>query len=292
SNTDFGSAHNIAINEDTGFDYIVGSYYSDDCWGGLLMFDISTPTEPSVVGCFAGGTPVGEPDSSYPTDVYTHDVQCVSYSGPDPDYKDRELCFTADEQSLGIVDVSDKAAPVQVARVSYSGVGYTHQGWLTEDQRYFLLDDEFDEILSSGETKTYIWDMLDLDAPELIGTIENPSEAIGHNLYTRGDLAYQANYTSGLRIVDLSQVASGSGSEIAYYDTYPEDDFFFAAAGVQSRSRLPRAQFAAQSPLLHPEGEGQGAATFNGAWGNYPYFESGIIVVSDIERGLFVLRKL
>ncbi len=295
NNTEFGSAHNIAINEATGFAYVVGSYFNDDCFGGLLMFDISTPTEPTVLGCFAGGTPVGhEPGPNYPTDVYIHDVQCVSYSGPDPDYKDRELCFTSDERSVGIVDVSDKAAPVQVARVGYSGVGYTHQGWLTEDQRYFLLDDEFDEIISGGNTRTYVWDMLDLDAPVLIGVIENPSDAIGHNLYIRDGLAYQANYTSGLRIMDLSQVASGSGSEIAYYDTYPENDFFFDGTGPSSQNRsLSRgAQIVSQSAALHPGAEGHGAATFGGAWSNYPYFESGIIVVSDIERGLFVLRPL
>lgn len=30
---------------------------------------------------------------------------------------------------------------------------------------------------------------------------------------------------------------------------------------------------------------------FNGAWSNYPYFASGNIIISDIERGLFIVRK-
>ena len=32
------------------------------------------------------------------------------------------------------------------------------------------------------------------------------------------------------------------------------------------------------------------SASFNGAWSNYPYFESGNVIVSGIEQGLFVLR--
>ena len=34
-----------------------------------------------------------------------------------------------------------------LARTTYSGVGYTHQGWLTDDQAHFLVDDELDSGL-------------------------------------------------------------------------------------------------------------------------------------------------
>ncbi len=36
----------------------------------------------------------------------------------------------------------------------------------------------------------------------------------------------------------------------------------------------------------HPENDGQ---SFSGAWSTYPFFESGVVLVSDISRGLFVL---
>ena len=62
-----GSAHNIAINVESGFAYVVGSSF---CSGGLHMVDLSTPTSPSFAGCFS-------------SDGYTHDVQCVNYTGPD-----------------------------------------------------------------------------------------------------------------------------------------------------------------------------------------------------------------
>src|SRR6185369_9060973 len=32
--------------------------------------------------------------------------------------------------------------------------------------------------------------------------------------------------------------------------------------------------------------------SFNGAWSNYPFFASGVVVVSGIEQGLFVLRPI
>ena len=57
----FGNAHNIAINEGTGFAYAVGT---NTFGGGLHIVDIRTPSNP----IFAGG---------FGADGYTHDCQCV-----------------------------------------------------------------------------------------------------------------------------------------------------------------------------------------------------------------------
>ena len=56
------SAHNIVINEDSGFAYIVGAAGKNSCSGGLHMVDISNPTRPTFEGCFS-------------SDGYTHDAQ-------------------------------------------------------------------------------------------------------------------------------------------------------------------------------------------------------------------------
>jgi len=55
------------------------------------------------------------------------------------------LGSNADE--VVFVDVTDKSNPVLISDISYTNsiYTYTHQGWLTEDQRYFFLGDEFDE---------------------------------------------------------------------------------------------------------------------------------------------------
>ncbi len=235
-----GNAHNIVINEDTGYAYSVGT---STCSGGLHMINIQNPLTPTSAGCFSA-------------DGYTHDAQCVLYNGPDVAHVGQEICFNANEDSVTVVDVTNKAAPIQLARKTYAGSAYTHQLWLTEDQTYLLVDDELDEQSFGHNTRTYIWNVSDLDNPVLEDNYDAPVPSIDHNLYTVGNFAYQANYRSGLRIVDISDVENGNLTEVAYFDIYPSSN----------------------------------SANFNGAWSNYPFFESGNIVVSGIEQGLFILR--
>ena len=237
------SAHNVAINEDTGFAYVVGASGKNSCSGGLHMVNISNPTSPSFAGCFDA-------------DGYTHDTQCVVYAGPDAVHQGQEVCVNSNEDTVTIVDVTDKGNVVQLSRSGYDGSAYTHQGWLTDDHQYFLLDDELDEQNFGHTTRTRVWDVSDLDNPALVGVFDSSAGAIDHNQYVKDGYSYQANYRAGLRILDLANVATGELSESAYFDIYPEDD----------------------------------AAEFNAAWSNYPYFASGTVVVSGIEQGLFILR--
>ncbi len=234
------SSHNISINEESGFAYLVGS---DDCAGGLHMVDIQDPTNPVFGGCFAA-------------DGYTHDVQCVMYTGPDTDYAGREVCLASNEDSVTIVDVTDKNNPLQISKGLYPNPAYTHQGWLTEDHRYFLVDDELDELVgATSNTRTIIFDLEDLDNPEFHAFFFSTLGSTDHNLYIRGNHAFQSNYNAGLRILDLTDIDSGVITEKAHFDTFPPDD----------------------------------AIGFEGQWSNYPFFESGNIIANDITNGLFVL---
>jgi choice-of-anchor B domain-containing protein len=205
---DFGSAHNLAINEQTAYAYAVGTR---TCGRGLHMIDISEPAEPVFAGCFSG-------------DGATHDAHCVVYHGPDAEHEGKEVCFNSNPQALSIVDVTDKAAPVLLSKSSYEGAGYTHQGWLTEDHGYFLLGDEFDERTHGGPTITYFWDVTDLDAPVVAKAHAGTTTAIDHNMYVKGNHVFQANYRSGIRILRIGDKARGELAEVAYFDTVPEDD--------------------------------------------------------------------
>jgi choice-of-anchor B domain-containing protein len=110
----FSTSHNIVINEDSGYAYGVGTN-TGACNQGLAMVNILDPASPQSAGCFG-------------SDGYTHDAQCVNYTGPDTDHQGKEICFAYNEDTLTIVDVSNKAAPVQLSRTGYSNRGYSHQG--------------------------------------------------------------------------------------------------------------------------------------------------------------------
>ena len=237
----FGSAHNIAINEDTGFAYAIGT---DTFGGGIHMVNIQTPLSPQFAGGFA--------DSGY-----SHDAQIVTYTGPDTEHIGKELFFGSNEDVVVIVDVTDKDNPSMLSMVDYSDTGYTHQGWLTEDQRYFLLADEVDEIIFGFETKTIIFDVSDLDNPEFSFNYFSQNSATDHNGYVVGDQFYLASYRAGLRVLDISGIDSGTIVESHYFDTWPSSD---------------------------------NAGTGNGSWNVYPFFESGNIVVSDQDNGFFLVR--
>lgn len=239
-----GSAHNIVINEASGYAYAVGSNGAANCSeGGLHIINIQSPTSPIYEACFDN-------------DGYTHDAQCVTYNGSDMDYLGKEICFNSNENSITIVNVDDKNNIQLISRNEYEGSSYAHQGWLTEDHNYFLANDELDEFYGGTNTKTYIWDVRDLDAPVLIGKYEHSTTSIDHNLYIVGNKVYESNYTSGLRILDISDIANANLEQIGFFDTYPSDD--------------------------NPE--------FHGTWSNYPFFESGVVIVTDITNGLFILK--
>jgi choice-of-anchor B domain-containing protein len=190
-------------------------------------------------------------------DGYTHDMQCVIYDGPDSKYVGREICLGSNEDTLTITDVTNKDNPKQLSRTSYATAAYVHQGWLTKDHKYFLSNDELDE--ANGEvntTVTYMWDMRDLDNPIMMGGFDHGTQSIDHQLFIKGDVATESNYMSGLRVLGTEKLKKGKLDKLGYFDVYPAQD------GVD----------------------------FAGTWANYPYFDSGIVVVTGMEEGLFVVK--
>jgi len=236
---DFENAHNLAINEDTGFAYAVGT---NTCGGGLHIIDIRTPINPMIAGCYSL------------TD--THDTQCVTYQGLDADHPSNpEICVSSNGSHVEIVDVTDKTAPMTISSTTYPQLGFVHQGWLTEDHRFFLLGDELDESSFNVPTRIHVFDLSDLDAPVYVFAYEAATAAIDHNLYVLGNRVFQASYTSGLRVLEFGDLANEELVEIAFFDTFPASD----------------------------------ATDFSGAWSVYPYLPSGNVIVSDRTNGLFIL---
>ena len=243
----FGSAHNVVINENSGYAYGVGSSTYN---GGPHFVDISNPLNPIPAGGFA-------------TDSYSHDGQVVIYNGPDTDYTSREIYIGSNTSFVSIVDITDKSNPQSIATMTYSNTVYTHQGWFTQDQRYFILGDEIDEINLGFNTRSIVFDLQDLDNPELHFEYEGPTAATDHNGYVKGDTYYLANYTAGVRMIDISGIDNQDFQETGFFDVYPSSN----------------------------------NAGYNGAWNVYPYFESGTVLVTtlrysdeDFVPGMLLIR--
>lgn len=248
--TGFGRCHNIAIDEVNGYAYAIGTrtYVPGSSGisngGGPHIINIQTPASPVFV-------------NEYNAQGYSHDAQIVVYNGPDTDHLGKQIYIGSNENKVVVVDVTNKLAPVLISNFTYTNTAYTHQGWLTEDHKYFILGDEVDEQSFGFNTKTVIVDMTDLDAPVLKWNYNGQTPAIDHNGYTKGNDFYLANYRAGLRIMDISNLDSANMNEVGFFDTFPTSN----------------------------------SNQFNGAWSVYPYFASGSIIISDIERGLFVVKK-
>jgi choice-of-anchor B domain-containing protein len=245
------SAHNLIIDTESGFAYTVGTNTGgESCGGGLHMIDIRDPLNPTFAGCYTDS-------AGLIWSGRTHDAQCTIYRGPDEAYQGRQICFASNETAMRIVDVTDKENPVPISAMSHPGTAYVHQGWLTEDQRYLYVNDELDEIVgTTNRTRTLIWDVTELDDPVLVAEHLGPDQATDHNLFIKGDRAYLANYQAGFRILDISDPEAPV--EIGWFDTTPYG--------------------------ANPPGFG------GGAWTAFPFFESGMVAVSSINEGIFVLR--
>jgi choice-of-anchor B domain-containing protein len=242
----FGNAHNIVINEDSGFAYAVGTKTFN---GGPHFIDINQPFIPVEAG-------------GYAERGYSHDAQVVTYNGPDTDYAGKEILVASNGELNGInevviLDVTDKENPQLISTIEYPNQGYTHQGWFTKDFRYFLLGDELDEVRLGVKSRTIIFDFTDLDNPQLHFEYEGPTPAIDHNGYVKDNLFYLANYTAGVRIIDIADIENKNISEIGFFDTFPANN----------------------------------NTAFDGVWSVYPYFKSGNIIVSDSNNGFFLIRK-
>ncbi|HSH03838.1 MAG TPA: choice-of-anchor B family protein [Anaerolineae bacterium] len=241
----FGNAHNVIVNEDTGYAYVAAS---NTCNNGLHMININQPLNPQPAGCVD-------------TIQYIGDAQCVIYNGRDVQHIGKEICFATNRpnvtvNALAIIDVTNKGNPQLLSQTFYANGNFVHQNWLTEDHAYILLSDRLDEFNRDHSTRTRIFDLTDLDSVPAPAIYDGPTEAIDHNLYTKGHSLYAANYRAGLEITDLSNIATNNLTQIGNFDVYPADNI----------------------------------SQTNGAWSNYPYFQSDIVVVSHIEQGLFILQ--
>ncbi len=236
-----GRTHTLTCNPVSGFLYTCGSR---DGTGTSMCFSLADPSNPVQVGI------------PTITTNYQHESTCVTYtSGP---YAGKQIWFGFSEsRGVDVYDVTNKAAPIFLKRITYPNIGYCHQGWLSEDRKYLYVDDEFDESNLNVPTRSLIFNVEDPANGFFVGTFSTGEAAIDHNQYVRDGFLFQANYRSGLRIFEQA-LSPEAPYQTGFFDTYPANNL----------------------------------RGYDGAWSNYCFFPSGTSIVSDINRGLFVVNVL
>jgi len=146
-------------------------------------------------------------------------------------------------------DVTDKTNITELGSQE-TPFRFTHNAWLSDDGNTLFTTDE------RANAPVGSYDVSDLSNIELLDEFR-PNATIGsdvipHNVHVWDDYLIVSYYTDGCIIVDASK--PDNLVEVGNFDTYIPDN-----------------------------------AGFSGAWGAYPFLPSGIILIGDIENGLFIL---
>ena len=252
------SAHNVYLSN---VDYSLGVALNDvrpylhiagsnRQGGSFNTYGLEDPKSPSAV----------YENSSTSRANYSHDVSSMVLTDERKDTQCIaggpycEIFFDFNEDNFQLWDKTKNDSPSRLSMTSYQNVAYVHSGWYTEDKQVVLVHDELDEMDYNLNTTVRLFELSDLRNPSLLSTWSGPTGAIDHNGFVRGNRYYMSNYTRGMTVLDISNTADPK--EVGYFDTFPISD----------------------------------NTSFNGAWGVYPYLPSGVVLISDISSGLYVVR--
>jgi len=253
------------------------AYVTTEALEGLLILDLtSLPDETGITYSYFNG-PVGNEWQS------AHNLY-IDESG-------FLYVFGANRGNGGVLVYDLNTSATNPSEVSDLNDWYVHDGFVQNDTGYF--GNIYEGHLS-------VWDMADKSNLQLISTALTPT-TFTHNIWANSNgFAFTTDEVAGgfIGAYDLStpsnpvlidKIQSSAGDNITPHNTHVLGDYLYTsyyADGlvVHDISRPHNMVEVGQydtSPI-HSE-------DFVGCWGVYPYFNSGKIIASDIEEGLFVL---
>ncbi len=194
------------------------------------------------------------------TETYVHDIYAETFTDSRadqcaPGHNPCEVVFAWTGSDVRLIDFTDKDQPVVLSTIDYTGIAYPHSGWISSDKKYLFSCDELDEAFGDRETRIMTINIKNFLNPKIRRSHQGNTKAIEHNAVVVGDRLYVAHYTRGIVIFDTKKPTKLK--EIGFFDTYPEGN----------------------------------ENDFAGVWGVYPFLPSGNILISDIERGLFIVKE-
>ena len=266
----FNSAHTIFIDTDRGWAFINGSGWRGEIpghlnghqshLGGMRILDLAIdPENPRELGFYSAS--------------YTHD----SYALGEVNFPERSkfdtasnkyekvpggrayIVYLADiiEGYIRVLNVSDPANPKlehSVHTPLHNQFISVHNVWASEDKRWLFATEE-----TTGSS-LLSYDVSDPLKPRFVSAYRSQSVADGsviHNVVIKGNIAYCSWYQEGLRLLDISNPVHPR--EIAFFDS--------------STKNFPKER-----------------GPFHGNW-SVDVDDRGLIMISDIEEGLFILKR-
>lgn len=252
-------AHDVVVWRN--YAYTVTGHFGEEQLG--VVYDLTDPADPVPVGTFPSGHNLFVSDRGYMykalPGVVAYDLEFDptaprpiwrdgSTGGHDVTVIDDVLLDFHDFDGTRLYDVSDPFSPLSEQVLESDSVRFHHSGWMSDDGRYLYINDELPSNLNQNPDIT-VWDVA---AEEIVATFRDTSSTV-HNSYVVCDRLVVAYYAKGLVLLDVSDPTDPTLLDA--YDTDPD----------------------AEEPGL-----------FLGAWGAFPYTRSGNVLVSDVDKGLYV----
>ncbi len=286
---------------------------------GTVFYDLADPANPQQVGYIPGPNSNWRDIKTYAEHAYIvtegggtgTGLQIVALTDPqnpvlvntwDTEFTTAHNIFIDTTRALGyacgssvgthVFSLSDPVNPVQTAIWNASFNYYIHDlyvfddtiyaGGISDNQMHIIANPDDSTLIEVaswtyaganphagwllGDKRYYagvdetaggrlrIWDIGDKQNIVQVGQYQSGGATSIHNVFVRDEIAYISYYTEGVRVVDVHDPAAPV--EIGYYDTFL----------------------------------GGPPALYAGNWGVYPFLPSGLVIASDIDLGLHVIR--
>jgi choice-of-anchor B domain-containing protein len=255
------------------------AYITTEALNGLLILDLTSLPDPSGI-----------------TSSYYNNFESSSWKSAHNLFIDSNgyaYIFGANGGMRGVIILDVHTDPLNPIEVGVFDEWYCHDGYVLRDTMYLAhINDGFMSIV----------DVTNKANPILLGT-KNTHSNFTHNVWTTDDgkFAFTTDEVSGAylgaydvsdpsNIIEVDLIQSSPGKGVIPHNVHVKGDFLITSyysdgVTIHDISR-PHNMIQVGDYDTYP----LQTTSYDGCWGAFPFFPSGIIAASDITEGLFILQ--